>query len=190
VDIPVPAYPAIGAIIAATIAGGISFLVAVLSKDHKTSEFRQAWIDGLRSDIVELVSEFLVITGMIRVMTNHGKALNEIFEHFAYKDEHFSKWEMANARIKLRLNPQEHQKLLAAVGALMTYAASEQLKDAKAGDALVDGLINESQVVLKRERKRVKSGEPVFIATKVVSLLIMVAAMSLCVAYLKGYWHE
>ena len=44
-DIPSPAYVAIGAIFAAIIAGGISFIIAVISKDQKTSEFRQEWIN-------------------------------------------------------------------------------------------------------------------------------------------------
>lgn len=46
---------AVGAVLAATIAGGMSFLGSVFSKDQKTSEFRQAWIDGLRSEISQLI---------------------------------------------------------------------------------------------------------------------------------------
>ena len=41
-DIPASAYPAIGAVTAAIIAGGISFVVTVLAKEQKISEFRQA----------------------------------------------------------------------------------------------------------------------------------------------------
>lgn|SRR6266446_644807 len=55
-NIPSSAYPAIGAVMAAIIAAGISFLVTVLAKEQKTSEFRQAWIDALRKDLSEFIA--------------------------------------------------------------------------------------------------------------------------------------
>lgn len=188
-DIPAPAYATIGAISAATIAGGISFLIAVLSKDQKTSEFRQAWIDGLRNEVAELISLFLVITDTVRVMLREGKTKEQIAEHLSQRDEHFCKWEMADARIKLRLNPKEHYKLLAALLALRKFPKSGQLLDSSAADALVEEVITESQTVLKYEWKRVKRGEPVFVATKAISLSIIVAAIFLWGAYAQNHLH-
>ena len=60
-------YPAVGTICAALIAGLISFVVTVLAKDQKISEFRQAWIDALRSDAAELA----------RCLENLGRFMDE-----------------------------------------------------------------------------------------------------------------
>lgn len=46
-------YVPIGAVVAACIAASISFLTLVISKEQKISEFRQAWIDDLRSELAE-----------------------------------------------------------------------------------------------------------------------------------------
>lgn len=188
-DIPAPAYATIGAISAAIIAGGISFLIAVLSKDQKTSEFRQAWIDGLRNEVAELISLFLVVTDTIRVMIREGKTKEQIGEHLVQKDEHFCKFEMADAKIKLRLNPKEHSKLLTALLALRKFPKSGKLLDSSAAEAVVDEVVKESQAVLKYEWKRVKRGEPVFVATKVISLIIIVGAVLLWVAYAQNHLH-
>ena len=43
---------AVGAVVAALIAGTVSLLGLIISKEQKTSEFRQAWIDALRNDLI------------------------------------------------------------------------------------------------------------------------------------------
>ena len=173
-DIPSPIFTAIGAILAATIAGGVTFLMAVISKDQKTSEFRQAWIDGLRGKIAEFISLFVVITDIIRVMRRQNKTEQEIIEYLMEKDEPFCKLEQADTKIKLRINPTEHSKLLATLAPPRNYVWSDQIMDSKVSDILVENIIRESQVVLKSEWKRVKRGEPAFVATKIISLSVIV----------------
>jgi hypothetical protein len=46
----IPLAP-IATVVAALITAVISFVNLTLSKEQKTSEFRQAWIDGLRGDL-------------------------------------------------------------------------------------------------------------------------------------------
>lgn len=41
----------VGAVGAAMIAAFVSFLGLIIGKEQKTSEFRQAWIDALRSEL-------------------------------------------------------------------------------------------------------------------------------------------
>ena len=188
-DIPPSAYAAMGAITAAIIAGGISFIISVLVKDQKTSEFRQAWIDGLRNDIAELISVHLVICDVVREMIKVGKKKEEVFTHLLEKDEHFCRLEMADARIKLRINPKEHVRLLSALSAIREYGKSGQILNSEAADAVVDELIKESQEILKSEWRRVKRGEPAFAATKWISLLILLTALILWAAYARGYLH-
>lgn len=45
-----------GSILGAIIAGLFSFLALVISKENKTSEFRQAWIDALRSEVADFIA--------------------------------------------------------------------------------------------------------------------------------------
>ena len=187
--IPSSAYEPIGAIAAAIVVGGISFIISVLAKDQKTSEFRQEWIDGLRNDIAELISLFFVISDIVRIEIGVGKTKEEIIAHLTEKDEHFCKLEMVYARIKLRINPHEHIKLLSALSAIKGYFGSNQILDSKVAESLVDELVKESQMILKREWKRVKRGEPVFVATKVVSLLILITALSLGAVYARGHLY-
>ncbi len=189
-DIPPSAYAAIGAITAAMVAGGISFIVSVLAKDQKTSEFRQAWIDALRDDLAELISLFFVISDMVREMMRQGKEEREITTLLFEKDESFYKLEMVTARIRLRINPSEHNNLLSTIFALKAYFRSGQmLLDSKAAEVRVDELINERQLILKREWKRVKRGEQGFVATKWMSLLILVTALFLGIAYARSHLH-
>jgi hypothetical protein len=85
--IPPSAYPAIGVVMAAIIAGGISFLVTVLSKDHKTSEFRQAWIDALRDDLSEFVANVDALTSLYRFKLNEGHSREQLFAFWEGKSE-------------------------------------------------------------------------------------------------------
>lgn len=51
-----------GAITAAIIAGAIAFVGMVVTKESKISDFRQEWINDLRTKIAELISIFDVIS--------------------------------------------------------------------------------------------------------------------------------
>ena len=51
----IPLAP-VATVVAALIAALISFVNLTLSKEQKTSEFRQAWIDGLREELATLFS--------------------------------------------------------------------------------------------------------------------------------------
>lgn len=189
-EYPSSAYTAIGAISAAIIAGGISFISTVLAKDQKTSEFRQAWIDALRDDIAEEISLFTTLISSIRAMVEHGNTREEINRYIFDKEDSFRKIELVESRIKLRVNPREHTKFLNALSALEQYVKeSETFLDRQRGQDLVDQLTKESQAVLKNEWKRVKRGEPVFFATKWVSLLVFVVAVVIAVLYGLGHLH-
>src|SRR5450759_2566061 len=50
-ELPAESVALIATIIAALIAAAFSFVNLTLTKEQKTSEFRQAWIDALRQDL-------------------------------------------------------------------------------------------------------------------------------------------
>lgn len=170
-------YASLATIIAAVIGGYVSFLVTVLSKEQKTSEFRQSWIDGLRKDIAELISAFVFVVDFVRVMKRMGKSDEEIFKYIAEKDDYFRSFERAHANVKLRVNPREHQKLLSALQALNDYPRSGKIMDRDIAESLVSEAVIQSQYVLKSEWKRVKRGEVVYVLTKYAPLIIIVLAV-------------
>lgn len=182
-DLSEPVLAAIGAITAAIIAGAVSFVGTVLAKDMKTSEFRQAWIDGLRNDVAELISIVTVITDIARTELRRGKKLDDVLPFFLEKHTEFMKAEMVHARIKLRLNPDEHMKLLDSMENVIKFPASGKILDSKYAETVVANLVKESQNILKSEWRRVKRGEPAFIITKFSSLLIMILAIILAILY-------
>lgn len=162
---------AVGAVLAATIAGGMSFLGSVFSKDQKTSEFRQAWIDGLRSEISQLIAHANAIRGAAAV---GYPARSELYD--AAKD-HFVGITVAKTSILLRLNPSEENnaKLIGHVNALEKVMDMSPI-DLAACQKEEAALVATAQAVLKGEWSRVKRGEPLFFMTKIIGLFVFLGA--------------
>ncbi|QKY08795.1 hypothetical protein [Janthinobacterium lividum] len=174
---PIPDV-AIGAIIAALISGAIVYITAVLSKEQKTSEFRQIWIDALREDIAEYVAK---VTSLYSIARAHGgstpdiklKILTELADqtHEAYASEY---------RIVLRLNPKKHMSLLGKVNSFQDNISKLKITHTKTiteqEEELARQLINEAKIVLKSEWERVKKGELAFRVTKFIGAAIVIAA--------------
>jgi ABC-type hemin transport system substrate-binding protein len=169
--------PVLGPIVAAIIAGAVAFLASVFSKELKTSEFRQAWIDALRNDLSELISMALQLGDEIVVRHKAGEDPKAIQAHLRTEEPMFQRLEACRARILLRLNPREHQVLMNAVK-IMSEPAEH--------DAKAETLITESQRVLKAEWRRVKRGEPVFRVTKWLSLIVSAAGLVVAIAVMYG----
>lgn len=148
-------YPAVGAICAALIAGLISFVVTVLAKDQKVSEFRQAWIDALRNDAAELVSHLAISALVLKVKKNSVEKVQEVanFEIAGYKE--FVVVKGCILRIRLRLNPEEHKQLLKVLQKLDS-GESGAIEHA---ESVLNEFTTEVQKVLKFEWGRVKKGE-------------------------------
>lgn len=159
-EVPATLYVAFGAVAAALVAGFFSFLNLVSSKENKVSEFRQSWIDGLRTEIA-----------------THSAALQAIVRFISIKDlyEDRTKWHEATkdiyrdvseslTKIQLRLNP-THAKEHPESQEAMLLKAIEEARDLMAKDDL-KGAFGKSQEIrsiaaplLKSEWERVKNGE-------------------------------
>jgi hypothetical protein len=163
-------------VIAAMIAGfvalagsAVTYIGLLISKESKTSEFRQEWIDALRNDIAEQIGQ-LVILGERRQISD--------------SERHPLSLSIATtrARILLRMNMAEpesksvrealdkvHQAALD-VGAEphIGEAAREEHEQRMllALNRANQVAINASQVLLKKEWDRVKLGEPVYWKTQ------------------------
>jgi hypothetical protein len=189
--IPSTVYVALGAIAAAFITGAFSFVNLIISKDQKTSEFRQNWIDRLREDITAFTSqvEFLSSLYSFTLENNPASLESPQAEEFV-KTIHPSLREIANMhhRIKLRLNPKEHQRLINLVTEINgLFSDIKAISSSERVEGLIAELVNESQSVLKGEWKRVKRGEVGFVLTKYSALTVFVAMLLLGLAY-AGRW--
>lgn len=70
---------AVGAVTAALIAGIISLLGLIISKEQKTSEFRQAWIDALRADLTAYLTQVNAINDATKVRyVDHAKKVEAL----------------------------------------------------------------------------------------------------------------
>jgi hypothetical protein len=168
---PVPSnvFVAIATVVAAVIAGLISVVTLTLTKEQKTSEFRQAWIDGLRQDLSEFLASARAMARASEEMAAFGDQYSSL--PFTMPGAQIAELRRAVAvafyRIKLRLNAEEaeHKELLR----LLTRATEEQnaqfqAKSADASSVLqaIELAAEHSRPVLKAEWNRVKKGEPQF----------------------------
>ena len=87
----------------------VAGLNAILTKEQKTSEFRQMWIDALRNDLADFVGETEVFMAYAIYKKGRGESGTEFFDAH---NEALRKAAAAYHRIRLRLNPEEHQQLL------------------------------------------------------------------------------
>jgi len=171
--------PEIITVLAALIAGAISLVATTLSKEQKISEFRQAWIDGLRSELAAFLSASRAFARSIEALHSENQ------KESPFSKEKVSELRLTAAesvyRIKLRLNPNEiaHIELLRLLKKAISEqntAVSEKNKDANGVLTTIDELSDQAGFVLKTEWKRVKNGEFPFRVTRYVSLAVILGA--------------
>lgn len=174
---------AFATLFAAGVAATVSLVVSVLSKEQKTSEFRQQWIDSLRADIAEWVSELALLYSFAGMVGPE----KEIADVTAIEQRYANlvRSRMLAARIELRLNPTEHGNLL---DAMKVLRKSQKNVGTKERDPLIQAVIAESQKLLKAEWKRVKHGEPAFVLTKRIALSLVLAALATAAALAIRAW--
>lgn len=172
---------AVGAITAALIAGIVSLLGLIVSKEQKISDFRQAWIDGLRSEIALLITHANAIHGSLSVgWTNIADAWKDIRVDYVGINE-------AAGRIRLRLNPKEPASLeiLKTIEELENILKpSLQAPDYVKLNVVEKRLVKETNYVLKSEWRRVKRGEYVYQIAKYAALSVVVIAIIISVFFI------
>lgn len=167
---------AIGPIIAAIFGGLATYLISVISKEQKTSEFRQQWIDELREDLSQFSAEAYELFSFVHHQYSKSASKENNDEFLENLFDHTMKVETAKNRIILRLNRKEHQKLLDLlknyeIKIPLAYDTLEDEDERKNElNKIVASFLMESQNVLKNEWERVKNGEPIFRYTKWISL--------------------
>ncbi|AOH84535.1 hypothetical protein AWL63_11715 [Sphingomonas panacis] len=163
----------IGAVGAALIAGVVSLLGLIISKEQKTSEFRQAWVDALRSEITAYLTSFNAIADAVGVtykdQAEKVKALAPLY----------SQLNQASFAITLRVNPDERRSkaVLVCMKRFQQLTANDSnMTPANIRPIELD-FLNASKDLLKYEWNRVKRGELTFVITKVLAALVVIVAL-------------
>jgi len=174
-DIPVQAYVAIGAVCAALIAGFFSYLNLIISKESKVSEFRQNWINELRTEI----GEFAASTNALALL--HREVAKKAMTTKEWLDKSLpviDKLDKAYTAITLRINGVEenkkhkviNEKFLSALEATRTAYKGGKYEDAR---AFIIPLRDSAQPLLKYEWRRVKDGEKAYKHGKIFALAVL-----------------
>lgn len=163
--------PLVGTVIVAGIAGAISLAVTILAKDQKISEFRQLWIDELRNDVSKLAGILHMLLALTEPVKKKGG--DYVYDFAMSSRDHFVDINNLLARIRLRLNVNEHTHMLKL---LKEIDESEGLSK-KESEAQIQNLVTETQVILKGEWGRVKRGERSFQVLKWTSAILLVAGI-------------
>jgi len=126
-----------------------SLLGILITNQSKVSEFRQKWIDALRDDASMLITHTLVI---------HAAKVGDSV------DESFSQIYQTTARIRLRLNPDEPQTIavITAMNHMRDANHTEVPTEFTELNLRIGAFTEKVQIVLKREWRRVKFGEPLY----------------------------
>lgn len=165
---------AVGAVVAALIAGLISLLGLVISKEQKVSDFRQAWIEGLRTEMVEFLAQINAVRDAINL------SYKEHSEKVKLLSPHFVSLNKATFSILLRLNEKEELSKNV-IGAMETFnklvnnnsqLTIENIRKAE------EAFLTSSQKLLKSEWNRVKKGETIFRWTRRFAVLTTASAAS------------
>lgn len=179
-------FSVLGPITAACIAAVVSFLALVISKENKTSEFRQAWIDGFRQDLSQFAANLRRLeaepTYVDWKLLNTSKPMEAYLDaanERALRPDFFAENRLrllqSRYAIRLRLNPVETNGivLLAQVDkALEAYYSSADV------EVELESLMNLAQAFLKKEWERVKKGEQVFRASVKGAKWLTVSALA------------
>jgi len=173
---------AVGAIIAATIAAMISLIGLIISKEQKTSDFRQAWIDALRDDLGTYLTQVRCICdgAAVKYKTIESKVETLTPLYAALNKATFS--------ITLRVNPDEPhaQSVLLAmseIGKVISNPASLTPKNIQDHE---EELLVAAKKLLKDEWRRVKRGEPAFVIAKLTAVGLIIAAVVVGGSYMLG----
>ena len=165
---------------AALITAAVTFSGFLISKDLKTTEFRQAWINDQRADLAVLVAE-------AQAIERHPTDQDQVAISLRAFDE-------AAARIKLRENPkkEEWKRPIATIAELRSKLGSRTDVPASVSSS-IGAIFLDAQNLLKVEWDRVRAGEESYRTARVVAVwagfaaAMVILIMLSAIGYGKGF---
>ncbi len=169
----------LGVILAALISGIFVVINFIVAKDQKTSEFRQNWIDSLRKDVAEYISINEVMFSNLIHSANSNKISNdELNTFFENNLSYFTQRNNTRNSIYLRVNPTDDKEIITAVQEIEKYWEGKKNFEITEISKDINRLIKLMQTLLKKEWKRVKSGE---ISYKTLKYFFIVSVIALAI---------
>ncbi|ABV13020.1 TPA: hypothetical protein U2L64_000042 [Citrobacter koseri] len=168
--------PVIAVIIAFLAAIG-AMISLVITKELKTSEFRQAWISELRQALSNLLGFYDVLRRDSEVSDEERKS--------AYKGI-----TVVQSEIYLRLNhskPSREETVLRDAIKLLNVKVSSGTPSSDLKED-IDDFTMASHNVLKKEWKRVKRGELLYLSMKWLCIIIFVICLISLVVFIFSHW--
>ena len=170
---------------AAIVGGFFSFVSLISSKEQKVSEFRQEWIDGLRSDLSILFSSARALCRTMQEARSPNTA-DEDIQDFKFGKEKIGQMRSAGAdalyRVKLRLNKNEteHKELkllLETAINIQNRINIDKGHDYTEALEAIERASDYSQDILKNEWERVKNGEPSYRYSKYFAVAVLLLGL-------------
>ena len=171
-------FVAAATLAAAFVAALVSMVGLVISKEQKTTEFRQAWINSLRAEVAKFAAEARYIAGAIQYAKRFDPHCfsrdSKAYDTYA---ENRSRIQNAYYLISLHFKPadKDFAKLSGYLdGVMRVIGRPEQLTFA-AVEADLREITELVRHLMKQEWERVKAGELIFQGTKYAAIgLVMV----------------
>lgn len=183
-------YPALATLVAACLVFLYSFVNMLVSKDQKTTEFRQAWIDSLREEVAILVAKLGYLTTQVeRLQTDpsqsHGKR-NYLEQYGSDISEMASSFHKIQLRIKFDAKDENELALSNKLFEIEDYAQYENMNTEETAKK-ANELISIAQKLLKKEWERVKRGERSFYISKLAFIGLIILSVLIIAFLLSGY---
>jgi hypothetical protein len=163
-------------VLAALVAASVALTGLIISKDLKTTEFRQNWIDSLRSEVAAFIAIVNLISYRMRIYWVANETLQGFEDELARNlSSETKEAERLFAVITMRLNPSEHAAVITRLSELKASLDVNRAFDAAEYHRIEEALVSDFQQLLKSEWERVKAGENSFKATKWIAVVVLVA---------------
>ena len=174
---------AVGAVVAALIAGLVSFLGLIVSKEQKTSEFRQAWIDNLRNNLTDFLTQINTIHDAVKInYKDHAEKLAALRPHYS---------SLNNSTFNILLRVNSHEKiskaLLDDMGQFNELMRDESKLTFDNIRRIEENFISNANALLKSEWRRVKLGEPAFQIAKIAAFFVVIGSFMILGAKFFGW---
>ena len=176
--LPGQLFVAVGAVIAALIAGAFSYFNLVSSKEAKVSEFRQEWINALRSEISTYVSRIQAVTTLGNYIHSNPVEDKCNADLLSERSRLYEEALAAYHSIHLRINKNEKDPVAKAINNAFVHATEEAQECYKAGEEddlgyRLEQVIEKAGPLLKHEWNRVRDGEPSYRRAKRIAIVLV-----------------
>lgn len=164
----------VSSLIVAVIGAAAAGLGLVISKENKISEFRQGWIDGLRTDMSELMTFYCQLDGTFINNVTDNTIVDRI--------------NLSASKIRLRLSSNKPTK---AEESFLELISKEVLSSTPTLPPAVfrRHYFKYGSIILKSEWNRVKKGEIKYKICSYMSGAVLLISLSAFLVYFYFHWN-